>query len=64
MCLSAGDDRALQTTYGESCSKVKEAIYEPRKKVNKNASDEVFDGGYRYEFCRNLCNVEELLESA
>lgn len=37
-----------QTTYDESCRRVKEAKFERRRKINKNQSDEVFDGGYRY----------------
>lgn len=36
-----------QTTYNESCSRVSEATYEQRAKVDKNASDVVFDGSYR-----------------
>lgn len=39
--------RSNQTTYSESCSRAREGVYEPRERVNKNASDEVFDGGYR-----------------
>lgn len=36
-----------QTTYTESCGRAREAVYEPRRTVCKNASDEVFDGSYR-----------------
>ena len=39
--------RSKQTTYTESCSRAREGVYEPRERINKNASDEVFDGGYR-----------------
>lgn len=39
--------RSNQTTYVESCSRAREGVYEPRERINKTASNEVFDGGYR-----------------